>query len=1023
MGLEAAHKGTEPTVSPQMMRALSTQISTIRRIAHRLPATLESKKNKTVILIALTALILAGCGPSMTSAEIQNYQGTFNGVDAQTTHLVKGGYKDDFTYTSAVNQLVAAAQARGVSQEDINLALSSASIETRLSILSQTPGANATIEIHPKPDKTHTPATLSIVPSEDGVFNVVVAGQECLTGQNICTMPTTFSLNISADNTAPTVTLGKPKYVNGKLIVDSVISDPSGVGVATASTCGNPNGQGKAPLAMENQGGGNYSIVISPKTGEVICVEAVATDTLGNASNPQTSRSQESYVVGATIATGSDIGGDGKPTGTINFTPSGTTNFGVPVNTSVQACDGSPLNGTVMNGVLTGVVPKIGDTCAVAVAADQFGNTARSAEIHSPYKLDVSSVNLQQQDDKLHVEGKTQTSNGVPAVNVVVESCTVNQPIATLPVAPDTGIFVGDIAPSTMGDNCVRVGAVDKFSQTGLLSEGHGQYIFHKPQVSVQFNPKDASHMFIYLNAPNEALLKSVSANGEQAQWKKFGMKGQFTCTDLGMDGVDLAGNKWQVELSCYLPSGDVGSPLIHLNMLDKNGFSLQATYPVDSNFVVPLRENPSVWEEVSYFGPLLAGMLLVLSTGAAAGKKYGPGLYDYLNESARANAISDITRNALKSTDEFLSQNKGGRSLPGFEKQINVVLDAKSAINAKIPPRAPEHIKRPRQKRGEEFRALQIQELEASRIRLLVDKTFQYFNEWHPDENATPPNARHAHEILEATKEINDIYSSRVLPDADRVQRKVLRAYSSKIKEWIFAHVDKEQGLRGMIESEKRQGMQGDVLELLLDLQVSGKYEALWKGMQLYNLSLAQKIREITLCYAVAKKVPVRKNGKSVEILLIDNPNVRRKIATKLIGEGEEFDDASIILYLGKHRMADYATVYLEESRSLREKVALISGYIQVGDLQTAMALFKEVGEMAGEKTQIYRTQIAGLIARRIHDRVDKQLPLNRKIDRASITELVRGEFGNQTKELQPYFEMVVEAIENMNMTQYILK
>ncbi len=1023
MGLEAAHKGTEPTVSPQMMRALSTQISTIRKIAHRVPATLESRKNKTVILIALTALILAGCAPSMTSAEIRNYQGSFSGVDAQTTHNVKGGYSDDFTYTSAVNQLVAAAQARGVSQEDINLALSSASIETRLSILSQTPGANATIEVHPKPDKTHTPATLSIVPSGDGVFNVVVAGQECLTGQDVCTMPTTFSLNISADNTAPAIALGKPKYVNGKLVVDAAISDASGVGTTAANTCGNPDGSGKVPLTMENQGGGNFSIVISPKTGEVVCVEAAASDTLGNTSNSQISRSEEPYKINAGITTGNDVGGDGKPTGTINFTPSGSASFGVPVNTNVQACDGSPLTGTMGNGVLTNVVPKVEDTCAVAVVSDQFGNVTKSAEVHSPYKLDVHSINLQQKDDKLHVEGQTQTSNGVPAVNVVVESCAVNQPIALLPVAPDTGIFVGDIAPSTVGDNCIRVGAVDKFSQTGPLSESHGQYVFHKPQVSVQFSPKDASHMFIYLNAPSEALLKSVSANGEQAQWKKFGMKGQFTCTDLGMDGVDLAGNKWQVELSCYLPSGDVGSPLVHLNILDKNGFSLQATYPVDSNFTVPLRENPSVWEEVSYFGPLLAGMLLVLSTGAVAGKKYGPGLYDFLHESARANAISDITKNALKSTDDFLSQNKKERSLSGFEKQINTILDAKSAINAKIPPRAPEHIKRPRQKRGEEFRALQIKKLEASRIELLIDKTFQYFNEWHPDEKATPSDGRYAHELLEATRDINDIYSSRVLPDADRMQRRILRVYSSKIKEWIFAHVDTEQGLRGMIEAEKKQGTSADVLELLLDLQVNGKYEALWKGIQLYNLSLAQKIREITLCFAVAKKGTVRKNGKNVEILLIDNPNVRRKIATKLIGEGEEFDDATIILHLGKHKMSDYATEYLEESRSLREKVSLISGYIQMGDIQTAMALFKEVGEMAGEKAHTYRAQIAGLIAHRIYDRIDKQLPLNRKIDRASIVELVRGEFGNQMKELQPYFEMVVEAIENINMTQYILK
>lgn len=1032
MGSESKVKAAaEAAINPALLGALSSQISTIGKISLRLPAHLERGWTKTALYLSLLAVLLAGCAPGMNASELQNYQGSFSGVDSLAEGIapaqmprVNGKWTDEIVYNSAIGELVAAAQARGVSQEDINLALSSTNIETKLSILSQTPGANAVIEAHPNSDKQHIPATLSMNPSADGVFNVIVGGQECLVGQDICTMPTKFSLNIMVDKTAPTISLRQPNFTNGKLVVGANIDDASSVSNVNANTCGDENGEGKKALGVEGQGNGQYNIIVNQKLGEVVCVEVSAQDSLGNASNPKTLRSSDKYQMSASLANGQDVDSSNIPTGTLNFTPSGSASFGVPVSLSVQACNGGALQGVMENGILTDVIPPVGDLCAVAVASDGMGNVVTSAEVKSQYALGISNPTITQINGDFHAEGSTQTSNGIPALNVIIQNCITNQTVATLPVIPETGGFSGTFTPQNPGDNCVRIAPIDKFQQVGTLSETHGQYILRKPQVSVQFNPKDKSDMSVYLNLPPEISQNSVSVSCDQPQWKKFGVVGHIEGTQLGMDGIDTTGQKWQMEFSCYLPSGDVGSPIIHLNMVDKNGFSYQALYPLDANFTVPLRENPSLWENVAYFGPILAALLLALN----AGRKYGPGVFDYINESVRANTIANATSQALQAKDSFLGKPKAERSPRRFADEILAIEGVKSIVNSKAPPRAPEKIKRPRQARTEQFRVQQIGELEKGKIELLIEKTRQYVRDQHFSENANALNARYSHLLSEAAQDINTIYNSHVHQNFENTRQEMLLLFNSKLKEWIFEYIDRGIGLKSIVEVEPKNGLTGDTLQLLLDLQTSSKYEQLWNGIQRADLPLARKLREITICYAVATKVAGKRNHKSAEIMLIDIPHIRRKLLSQLVGEHDligkpdEVHESLIIISLGKHKMKKNIDEYRQSSRSLKERIAMIPSFIQLGNIQAAVNLMEEASGAIGEQTDLYKRQIAELIAKRIHARVDSQLDQNRKIDRTSIATLVKQEFAGQSKVLAPYFDSVVAAIENINLRTYII-
>lgn len=1028
MSGETVLKAASTASSSEVRHAISTSVSTVGNIARRLPRKLELGWAKTVLLVSTLASLLASCAPGMSTTDLQNFQGKFSGVDGlntgpqdgQSMPHISGSWRDDFTYDSAVDALVEAAKARGVSDEDINLALSSAHIDVRLSVLSQTQGANATIETHPSSDKKHTPATLSVVPSSDGVFNVVVAGQECLVGQDICTQPTTFSLNITVDNSPPVVSLSQPTLSNGILSVGANIADASGIQNVSANTCGDTTGTGKQPLAVENNGAGQYSILIKPTIGEVICVEAQAIDSLGNV-NSQTARSPDKYSINTSLIQGKDVDENQKPTGTLNFTPSGSASFGVPVSLTVQACDGSPLNGGVMNnGVLTGVIPPPGPLCAESIAVDAFGNKAISAQVISQNDLTVASSSIVQQGTQLHIEGKTQTSSGIPAINVVVESCATNEVISTFPITPDTGGFIGDFAPVSLDDNCIRVAAVDKFNQIGPRIETHGQYTFPKPEVSIQFNPKDSANMFIYINAP-QALPETISVDGEQPVWKRFGAKGHFDCTGLGMDGLDSSGRQWQFELSCYLPAGNVGSPSIHLNMMDKNGFSLQVQYPLDANFTVPLREDPSLWEEASYFGPLLAALLLALSVGTGAGIKYGPKLFDYLNESIRASAISDISKQALTSKDDFLALKKSERSPRRYADEIILVKSAQSAINSKIPPRPPERIKRQKQQRGEDFRAQQIQELERAHIHLLVNKTMENLGEWHTSPHIDPLNARYTHSLFEGVKDVNTIYVSRVHPDFEQTRTRILKIFTSKLKEWIYEYVDTGLGLKSMIEVGTRFGLTGDTLQLLLDLQTDSKYEKLWRGIQTDDLLLARKMREITICYAASTKIKSTKDGRKAETIIIDIPHIRKKLLSKLVGEKADVDEKEIIRALTIHKLSAQIEEVIQVSRSTQQKTSVIEGLIEVRNIDRAVALLVTENKKTSDLSPM-RKKIISFIAQEIQKTIYNQLPDNRKFNSELIREKIRVFFrlNNRLKLYESLMEEIGDSVQKLNMQQH---
>lgn len=996
--LEAGRSALEELYIHAGVKALLIGDS-LKHIDIRVAKSVARIDRKVALILATTALLIAGCGSQITAADIAKYQGSFR--DASSEGNTNGEYADQFYYESAIPRMKADAATNNIPIEDVNLALSTPR-ETRISIGSATTCRTARVEKTAVDGIDGTPATLYVNESEDGTCYVEVRAQECQVGTDTCTMPATFSVNVTTDRTGPAISFGQPSLSpdGTGLLVSASASDRSGVASLTVQVDGQT-------LTDQNPDPAVFTAIVNPRLGTVRFT-AVAGD------NMDSTTAQDQMVdYGITTTTTHEVVNN-----TLTIHGVGSSSLGNPITVSVSQCDGQALNApgknTAGSGTVTvdGVIPKPGVNCFQTTATDGFGNsksdfsTDPNLNRADSFSYDLSANNPSggQVDHKLVIEGDT-SSNLSPAINIVIKQCGTGIDLGTFPVDTSTGHFVGTVAPTGVGDNCIQEFPMDGFGQLGAPAEFHTNYTFLPPRVDFQLDPKDPTKLIVFVDTEDMHDPSTFTAKGEQPMWKQMGATGTFSCNDLQIGNVtDFKNQNWDLRVSCTLPSGDVGDPTIFFDIKDQNGFSLSGSLPMNAKTVFDVRDNPNLFESAVFWG----GIMTLVMAGLA-----GTGALGAFMVASHDNLLTRLQIDTAKNELSTLLAKQGHRTEQEYRDLEMIIVAAEKTVTETTSGLRGVL----KGKNKQEYIEAKRRELDTYRIIATTERINESIGKIHIPEHLIHP--QFLPDIVDAVMHLNQLYQTRAGEiDAD-VRDKQIKALKSKIKEWIFIYTQdgaKRNDLSKMISNNSKH-LGGNILKLFYDIQVQkkGNFHHLWQELVRDDPKLAEELQDLAICYAASTSETVD-HGVSRPAIAIE-ANTKRLFSSV---RHRTITEQQIIYILRSRGLLSQVEGVLSTTKAPTQKVMAAFGLLQAGDVERAVSLI----EGLPAKTQgLIKVQeaVTHVFTDQLQKAIYSRLPLNRKFNIDLITQMVRESFISSGKlpQFGPYIEMISHEVQKRNMLE----
>lgn len=886
---EAGRSALDEMLTRATVRAI--QIQNILSSADTSVIKTSSRINKKLApILFIVTLLLASCGPQITAADLAKYQGSFSGTESEA--LTGGDYEHHFFYESVVPKMTADALARQVPQEDINLALASPR-ETRFTIGSGTTCATASVEKNEGGDNKITPATLHVNEIANGVCHVEVVGVECISGTNTCTMPATFSVNITTDRDKPQVAFNQP----------------------TMTTDGN----GLVLYASATDNVGVTSLSVSANGQQIPDQDP----------NPQ--------VFSATI---------------------------------------NPIIGTV-------------DFTATAIDNVQ-NNTSVSQRVIN--ELVAENTTALQTGDKIIVEGDTRGTL-TPAINVVIKQCGTGVQMGAAPVDGTTKKFSTAVAPTNTGDVCVDVVPVNSLGQEGSISEIHTPYTIETPQVVFQLDPNDPGKLIVLANTPDSLNDSTFRAWGQQPKWKQGGAIGEFTCDNLQVGGVDMGGQKYDLKMSCSLPSGDVGDPTIFFDIQDNNGFSFRGSFPMSSQTKLDLRDDPGLLESVAYWGGLMTLLIAGLSGTGALGL--------FLTASHDNLKVAGKMREARRQLDGILAVERGKRwanAYTDFYTALTVadqIIDqTTSGLRGVLKGTNREKYRTENRAANDTLRIIATSEQIAESIQKIRISEDLLYPQFIPD-------------IVDAVTNLDLLYQQRPGKVDTDVRKTHIKKIKYKLKEWIdtFAFDGSKPKDISKIMEHNSKPLTGNILKLLFDIQVQrkGKYHHLWEDLTRDDPSFAQELQDLAICYAAVTQETAGQTRLPALSIEGNRQRLLRSVRHRQIGERE------LVKILSSRGFIVQVENMIATYKSPEQKISAAEGFLDVGNLNRAGQLLSEIPNKMSALAPVQRRIIVAF-ATQWQNGIYAILPPNYKYNLDLIRAQVRVALTNS--HYLPQFESYIESI-----------